>query len=113
MATWPTTLPACIQLNTWARKEGTLVLKSEMDAGKPKRRKRFSTSYPTVPVTLTLTLAQYQTLDTFYLANPAIPFTWTDPLTLASAEIVFDSRPDITSRNGAKYIVQFSIEIQL
>lgn len=113
MATWPTSLPQCGEHRGWSEDPGKIVLKSDMESGPPKRRARFSAAYPIYTMAMTLTLTQWQTLNTFYKANPAASFTWTDPEDLSSADVVFDSRPKITSRVGSLFIVQFSIEVQL
>jgi hypothetical protein len=113
MATWPTTLPQAGLHSTWAENDGDIVIKSEMDAGKPKRRQRFTAAYPIFPMGMALTYAQWVALKTFYVANAAIPFVWVDPLTRAAANVMFDSRPQVESRRGALYMVKFSIEVQL
>jgi len=112
MATWPATLPQCGLHSGWASEDQSIVLSSSMDAGPPKRRQRFTANYPIYNMSMVLTLTQWQALRTFYDANAAITFTWTDPLDLSSSDVVFASRPQCTGRAGDKYMVSFQIEVQ-
>lgn len=79
MSDWPASLPQIpFSGLKEVRQSGTL--RSEMDTGAPKQRKRFTAAVRNVDVPMVFTQAQRQTFDTFFittLGEGALPFTWT------------------------------------
>lgn len=91
MATWPSTF--LINRNGYKETPPDRVLRSKMDIGPDKTRKRSSAEVRKLNITLTLTDALMVTFDAFYLANDAIAFTFPDPRTATNVQARFVSPP--------------------
>lgn len=79
MATWPSTLK--VERSNYNENPPDRVMRSGMDVGPQKLRRRTSSAVRTVSFNLFLTQALLDTLDAFYLANDAIVFNFTNPRT--------------------------------
>lgn len=80
MPDWPSSLPSPGMPLADARQPA--VLRSSMDAGPPKQRRRFTAAIRHVDTVLLLTGSDRRTLDDFFiddLAEGALAFDWTDP----------------------------------
>lgn len=81
MAAWPASLQQKQFANvTDTRQQATL--RSEMDAGAPKVRKRFTAAIRKITIPVVFNAADKATFDTFYIttiAEGAAAFDWTDP----------------------------------
>ena len=64
MAAWPATLPQCQSQYSEKRQDGAL--RSDMDTGPAKVRRRFTATSTYLQLTYLLTLSQSTELDTFY-----------------------------------------------
>lgn len=113
MATWPSTLPQCGLFAGYGSTRGETVISTDMDAGQPKRRRRFTAEYTKHNISMVLTRNQWLTLRTFYDTNAAIPFTWVNPTDRTAADVVFVTQPQCKGRSGKLYNVTFSIEVQI
>jgi chitodextrinase len=98
---WPTSLPSVFQAQPGAVETAPdMMLETQMDAGPPKARRRFTAAPRPVTGTLVLTQAQRATLDSFYvntLQGGVLPFEWTHPMTGAIVVYRF------VKQNGLKY----------
>lgn len=65
MATWPTTLPRP-QVPGYALEPGQAFLRTQMDAGPARQRRRFSTTPTAVPVSVRLTKDQLATFEAWH-----------------------------------------------
>ena len=95
MADWPSSLP----------QEGFLPqddvrvdarLRTRMDAGREKVRRRYSATTRQITIPMRLTGTQRQTLDTFYndtLKEGSLSFNWTDPVDDSAVSMRFLSPP--------------------
>jgi hypothetical protein len=92
MATWPSTLP--ITRDSFKESPPNRVIRSNMDVGPDKVRRRSSNAPRPVSLSLFLTSAQLATFDTFYLENDAYSFTFTHPRTGLVVSARFTSEPD-------------------
>lgn len=95
MPTWPASLPQDALVGV-AVSAGDSVLRSQMDAGPPTRRNRFTANTVAITTSMVLTGTQVATLDTFFhdtLSNGALSFDWKDPRTDAAAVIAFTAPP--------------------
>jgi len=61
---WPATLPACAE--TWEEKAQPVTVRTNMDAGPPKVRRRFTRTLRTVRVGFTVDHAQAMALREFF-----------------------------------------------
>lgn len=95
MASWPGTLPQN-QFRGLSDEREVAVVRSNMDAGPAKQRRRFSAAVRTLTVPIILNGAQKQTFDTFFittLAEGALSFAWTDPVTDSALNLRFTKPP--------------------
>lgn len=84
MPSWPASLPQRPSYPGYGEAPQSQVLKSDMDAGPPKRRRRFTAGTRTLSVQYDLTEQQVEDFKSFFygeLAAGALPFEWTDPRT--------------------------------
>lgn len=83
MATWPVTLPTAPLLDAFRVEAVDQCVSTQMDAGPPKRRRRFSVGYGIYPMSFILTATQRSAFETFYrttLEGGALAFDgFTDP----------------------------------
>ena len=91
METWPSTF--LIARDGYDETPPDRVLRSKMDVGPDKTRRRSSNAVRPLKLSLTLTDALLVTFDAFYLANDAIAFTFPDPRTATNVQARFVSPP--------------------
>lgn len=108
MATWPTTIP--ITRENYTEEPADRVVRSNMDVGPQKVRRRSSVAIRPVSLKLFLTDAQLTTFDTFFLANDSLVFDFTNPRTSAAERARFTSRPSY-NLNEKMWDVQVKIEL--
>lgn len=76
---WPNTLPQFFEEAGYSEQDADLVLRSEPEAGPEMTRARATAGPVAVAGSVgPLTAAQVDTLRTFYQANRAVRFQWTD-----------------------------------
>jgi hypothetical protein len=95
MVDWPTTLPD-LQLLGLTEQRQEARLRSQMDAGPPKMRRRFTAAVVQYQIPVIFTGAQKQTFDAFYkttLLEGSLPFVWDDPVTDAAVSFTFREAP--------------------
>ncbi len=88
---WPAELPQN-QLIGVEEQDGDSVLRSDMDAGPPSRRNRFTGTVTKVKTRLVLIGAQKIAFDEFFrdtLHNGALSFRWTHPTTDVEVSFAF------------------------
>lgn len=79
MATWPSTLPQKFEEAGYSEQDADLVIRSEPDAGPEMTRARATAGPVAVSGSIApLDATQFAELRTFYRANRAVRFTWTD-----------------------------------
>lgn len=89
---WPKELPQIMRLEGLSGKLRTAVVRTDMDAGPQKTRRRYTVSQKDFSGSVVVTEAQRQILETWYeeiLGNGALRFVMTDPQTLKPAEFRF------------------------
>ena len=110
---WPTTLPQALLLSGYGQKAADVVLRTGMDIGPAKVRRRASAGVEPVEGKQIYTSTELGYLRTFYdttLLNGALRFSWKDPITKSSEELRFTKPPAWTAVEG-KYQVALSLEI--
>src|SRR5262245_23124970 len=98
--TWPGSLPDCAE--TWNESDAPSTIRSEMDAGPPKVRRRFTGIMRNIEVSMVLTNAQFTAMRTFYETTCAegVNFhQFKHPYTGATETFRFVSSPRFSS-NG-------------
>jgi len=112
MATWPT-LPAPI-INTFNETLPDNVIRTSMDKGPAKVRRRTTANVRPIQFSMVLTEAQVATLDTFYnttTLSGAQEFDYTHPRTGATVSARFTQPPAYSDINGLAYRVEVQLEI--
>lgn len=110
MATWPATLPQYHEIGLQETRQQAFV-RTSMDVGPSKQRRRFTTATRFLEGTMLMTTAQKATFDTFY--NTAIDegsqeFDFTDPKDASTIQSVrFTAPPTFTALIGGSSGVEF------
>lgn len=115
MNTWPATLPERFSRNFDTTDVDTL-LRSEMDTGPSKVRRRFTGNIEQIQTTINLTEAQVDILKSFYrntLGGGVLPFKHLYPTSNALVEYRFMSPPSITHVGGLAWSASLQLEIIL
>lgn len=106
MPAWPSTLPQLVLTDGYQEQFADVVLRTEMDAGPAKQRRRLTAGVRPIRCVLLCTTAQVATLQSFYnfdLAGGALSFDWVTPRTEAAAVLRFTAPPEIVPEPGAQY----------
>lgn len=96
MPTWPGTLPQSPDADGYTESPPDVLLRTQMDAGPPKVRRRSTAGPRSVGMRMTLSLDQVQTLDDFFWTTcqaGALPFDWVHPRTGNAATFRWRSPP--------------------
>ncbi len=96
MVAWPAGLPQSPLIAGFEEEVPDIALRTEMDSGPDKLRRRFTASVRPMKYPLILTKAEVATLDTFYVATlqaGTLSFTHTHPRTAAAISIRFTKPP--------------------
>jgi len=108
---WPGSLPKTLFINGLSAKRKTSVIRTAMDAGPKKTRRRYTASTKDFTGKMLLNSEQRLTLEQFYdvtLAGGVYRFNFTDPQTLVTAEFRFREEYTENSADGL-----FEITMQL
>lgn len=111
---WDVGLPQKLLINGYNETAANNLLRTSMDVGPAKQRRR-STAGPR-PVTgkLVMTSTQLGTFKAFYittLLGGSLRFSWTDPVTSAAVEMRFTEAPSWTAVGRSLYDVELKLEI--
>ena len=112
-AAWPNTLPNFLETDGYNHAIGDTTIRTTMDVGLDKLRKRFTKSIDTTDGNMKLDRTQYLTLDTFYkttLNGGTLPFEFIDPLTQVLNEYRFTKPPSARSIGGNFFNVSLNWE---
>ena len=94
---------------------GDNVLRSQMDTGASKRRKRYTAVFKPLVVVLPVSSAQLDIFNDFYendISHGALSFTYPHPRTGADVTVAFTKSPDTIQPIGVDlYTVQMDLEI--
>lgn len=115
MADWPVTLPQILLLNGYAEAPANTALRTTMDAGPAKVRRRFTAGVRPISGQILVTGVQLETLKTFYnitIQSGALRFNWVEPLDgVTSVEMRFTAEPNWVPISGIKLQVSLDLEI--
>ena len=111
---WSATLPQELFVAGYGQSAPAVTIKSSMDAGPAKVRRRFTAGISPVSGTMIMTAAQLATFQTFYnttLLGGALRFSWTTPPAhTVACEMRFTEAPSWT-KVEAEYEVSLSLEV--
>lgn len=95
MATWPGSLPQeAFMVVSDLRQDGSL--RSQMDSGAPKKRKRFTAAIRNLEIRMILSGTERATFDTFYITTineGAVSFDMNDPVDGNTISVRFTEPP--------------------
>lgn len=115
MPSWPGTLPDKVLKDGYDEMFSDNVVRTPMDVGPPKIRRRATSAPKIFTVNQMLTSAQVGYLDTFYyttLYHGSLSFDWKHPRTAVAASVMrFRSPPRVTTAGGDRFIATYELEI--
>jgi hypothetical protein len=112
--TWPVTLPEIPLSQGFKEGPPNLLLRTQMDQGPAKVRKRFSAGPRPVTLNVQLHQDQVEILDTFYLdalEGGSLRFSWAHPRTRVAKEFRFEKPPEYAHIGGLYYMAVLPLEI--
>lgn len=113
VSAWPSGLPDELLQPGYSQSSPDTALKTEMEVGPAKVRRRATAQPYPVKGILKLTESELGTLRTFYettLIGGSLRFSHKDPVSLTAKELRFTAPPSWTMSNGF-YVVQLEFEI--
>lgn len=114
MADWPASLPQNPMKQGYSESPPNTVQRTNMDAGPPKVRRRFTAGVRPFNMDIKLSPTQTETLDVFYNSTTnggADPFTWKHPRTGITVSFRFIAPPEYTPTSGNKFIASLALEV--
>jgi hypothetical protein len=102
MPSWPASLPQTQFLNMTEQRQDARV-RTTMDAGPAKMRRRFTTAVRAVVTPIVLDGTQRQAFDSFWINDTqegSLKFSWSDPATDSTVNFRFVSPPMWTLDSG-------------
>lgn len=100
---WPATLPPVLRLDGQKARKKSNVIRTEMDAGPAKARRRYTVTEKLFEGSIILTEAQREILENWYqntLGDGTLRFVMKDPQTLEPAEFRFSEDYEEDSLDG-------------
>lgn len=113
MAAWPATLPPPL-LNSLKERAPNNTIRTSMDKGPPKTRRRTTANVRPISFAMRLTDEQVEILDSFFVDDTfsgADEFDFTHPRTGAAVKAIFASPPEYSEMEGVCYNCNVSLEI--
>jgi len=110
---WPSSLPQRPTVGGYQERFAETVLRTAMDAGAAKLRRRFTAAPRQIEVTFRMTAAQVAVLRSFYeetTAGGALPFDWVHPREGTAAEFRFVEAPRVSAVTGTLFSVAVKLE---
>lgn len=109
---WPPSLPQVIRLEGLATKKKSNVVRTQMDAGPQKARRRYTVQTKEFTGSVVVNESQRELLEDFYdnvLGSGVLRFVMKDPQTLLPAEFRFLEDYDEESNDGL-WIITMKLE---
>jgi hypothetical protein len=114
MPSWPLTLQQRLESDGFSIEKGETVIRSEMDVGPVKVRRRSTRPIDMVSASILLTAVQYAAFETFYNTTTnggTTPFDWVHPITEAAAVFRFSKAPQYQNVGNLMFKASFQLEI--
>lgn len=113
---WPSDLPALVQVQNYKDSLAETRIRTEMDAGPVKTRRRFTAGVEKVTVSIRCNRTQVARFKIFFnvdTAGGSLAWNWVDALSQEPIELMFgENPPDITPINQMAFLITFPLEIQ-
>lgn len=113
MPTWPGTLPQFIQSGGYSESLPQLTVESQVDSGQTKVRRRFTSGFRPLQMTIHCTPAQVAAFETFWFTDCAagsIDFDWKNPRTQATASFRWRNPPPAyRDLGGGNVAISFNV----
>lgn len=117
MSVWPGSLPQSPLLSGFTETTPNLVLRTQMDAGPPKQRRRFTAGVRPFTISMLMTADQVDIFDDFFMntcEGGALSFLFPDPRTgsdsSANAYFRFVGQAKYKSVTPELFEVEFNLE---
>ena len=117
VAAWPTGVPDTFESSGFAYDADSGVVRSDMDSGPPKVRRRFSSVSKNMKGTIIMTKAQFLLWETWFedvVYHGSLSFTMTDPINGGSMTVRIvtggNTKPYSWSINGLFVSLTFAVE---
>lgn len=117
LATWPLGLPVDPLARGYDEQLGKNTLRTDMEAGRPKKRRRFTRAVRPLSLMIDLTRTQVEIPDDFFtvtLAEGALNFTYLHPRKQVAVEVGFKEPPSwrpVSQSHGQKWEATLPLEI--
>ena len=114
MADWPLTLPTAPLLDRFQETLGDTVVRTQMDQGPAKLRRRTTAGVAQMDMCYLLTGAQAVTLETFYrdtLQGGSLSFTMLHPRRQESVTVRFRKPPRLAPKSTRHYMASLELEV--
>lgn len=113
MPTWPATLPRPGP-NNYSEAPQSGLLRSDMEMGPPKVRRRFTATATHLDIRVVMTAAQLSTLESFYTTDcliGSLPFDYTHPRTNAAVKARFIQPYQFSALGRGYWSVAIPLEV--
>jgi len=110
---WPSSLPQRPSPQGFSETPGRPIVRTEMDAGPPKMRRRHTAGVRRYSMSFDVTKIQVATFDTFYVTTTAygsLAFDMINPRTDATEEFRFADEPEYANLGGDHWVVTIQVE---
>ncbi len=110
---WPSTLQQCLSADNFGIAKGATTIRSDMDIGPQKVRRRFTKGVDTYSASIYLTNAQYLIFENYYdvtLNGGATPLIFPHPITQVPTIFRFKDEPQYRPIGGLNWTVSFTWE---
>ena len=114
---WPASLPQKVLVDGYSEEPQSQVIRTEMDAGPKKTRRRFTAATRSIPVSMNLDLTQLDTFETFFdsdLQGGSLVFDMPHPRTGATVvmQIVGDPPYRLTPIGGGNEYWRLAMSLE-
>jgi hypothetical protein len=110
---WPISLQQILNQANFGIEIGDTVLRTDMDVGPKKFRRRFTKGIDVFTASINLDMDEYTTFYTFFnttLNGGTLPFTYNHPITQVPTDFRFRGPPKISPIGGRTFVVSFEWE---
>lgn len=111
---WPSQIQQLLNQDSFSLKKGETLLRSDVDVGPKKVRRRFTRPVDTFTAGFNMTISEYAIFNTFFdteVAGGATAFILNHPITGVATNVRFTGPPAIKSIGGGNFVASMEFEI--